>query len=59
MWILILYIYAGVLATGDSVAITNVPGFTSEQSCKLAGDKATDDLVNWSSKVAKFTCVKQ
>ncbi len=59
MWVLILYIYAGMMANGDSVAITNVPGFTSEQSCKSAGTNAADHLVSGSTKVVRFVCVKQ
>ena len=56
-WILIIYIYAGVLASGDSVALTNVQGFTSEASCVAAG-KSAERLTSGSSKVYRFVCVK-
>ena len=57
-WVLILYIYAGMMAKGDSVALTNVPGFTAEAECQAAGRKA-EQLVEGSSKTARFVCVRQ
>ena len=56
-WILIIYIYAGVLSSGDSVALTNVHGFASESSCVVAG-KSAERLTTGSSKVYRFVCVK-
>ena len=58
-WILIVYIYAGVMASGDSVALTNVPGFKSEQECVSAGRTGQNLVSGTSSKVYKFVCVKQ
>lgn len=58
MWVLILYIYAGALSTSDSVSLTSVPGFTSEQACLVAGKKS-NDLVSLSQKNNRFICVKQ
>ena len=57
-FVLILYIYAGILANGDSVSLTNIPGFTTEASCIAAG-KASSKLTDGSSKVTRFICVKQ
>jgi hypothetical protein len=57
-WILILYIYAGAWSKGDSVALTNVPGFKSEAQCEQAGEQAMS-LVNNSYKAAKYVCVEQ
>lgn len=58
MWVLIIYIYAGALASGDSVSLTNVDGFTSQQACQEAGAQGKG-LVSTSSKVYKFVCVQK
>jgi len=58
MWILIVYIYAGVFAKGDSVAIVSVPGFTAQATCEQAG-KQTEKFVAGSAKEHRFQCVKQ
>lgn len=55
-WILIIFIYAGMFSKGDNVAITNVPGFATEQECINAGKKAKT-LVSGTYKDAKFVCV--
>lgn len=57
-WTLVIYIYAGVLAKGDSVTLTHIPGFKTEQSCAFAG-QATRPLVNTSAKELRFVCIKQ
>ena len=55
-WVLIMYIYAGTFASGDSVAITRVPGYTSELSCNKAGHYGAS-LVRNSAKEYRFTCI--
>lgn len=55
-WMLIVYIYAGVWAKGDSVAITSVPMMT-EQACNAAGENL-GSLVSGSTKEIRFACVK-
>lgn len=57
MWILILFIYAGPLSRGDSVALTNVQGFRTEQLCQEAG-RATKPLIRDTVKDVRFVCVK-
>ena len=57
MWTLILYIYAGALAKGDSVTLTNVPGFRTEEICQTAG-RASKTLVRDSYKDVRFICVR-
>ena len=52
-WTLVLYIYAGVLAKGDSVTLLSVPGFKSEQHCAAAGS-ASKPLVSGSAKELRF-----
>ena len=58
MWILVLLVYAGPMATGDSVALQAIPGFKTEASCEEAGKK-TPKLVTASKKEARFVCVQQ
>ena len=54
-WILILFAYAGTLATGDSVSLVT-PIFASEVACASAGE-AAKKLANGSTKVIKYACV--
>lgn len=55
-FVLILYIYAGGWAKGDSVALTTVPGFPSQTDCQTAG-KSASALVAGSTKGVRFICV--
>jgi hypothetical protein len=57
-YILVIFVYAGVMAKGDSVAITAVPGFGSIQQCQIAGEEAKK-LANNTFKEVKYTCLKQ
>lgn len=57
-WVLVIYIYAGILANGDSVAITSIPGFNNRQECVQAGRDA-EGLTSGSSKVYRFVCLKK
>ena len=57
-FILILYIYAGAMASGDSVTLFAVPHFQTIQECNAAGE-ASKSLTSGSSKSARFLCVKQ
>ena len=57
-WTLVIYIYAGVFAQGDSVALTYIQGFKSEASCNTAGN-ATKPLVKGSTKEQRFVCIRQ
>lgn len=56
-WVLVLYIFAGTFAKGDSVTLHSVNGFTNEKACIAAGEKAKP-LVNGSAKEYKYVCVK-
>jgi hypothetical protein len=53
---LILYIYAGVMARGDSVTLYSVP-MQSLAVCEQAG-KAAEGLVRGSLKEYRYVCVK-
>jgi hypothetical protein len=55
-WTLIIYIYAGAMAQGDSVTVTATPMATQEL-CETAGN-ALDSLVSGSTKVVRYLCVK-
>lgn len=55
-YVLILYIYAGAMAQGDSVALTHIP-MSTEQACKAAGE-ASNGLVRATTKNVRYVCVK-
>lgn len=55
-YFLVIYIYAGMLARGDSVAMATVPQ-PSLQACQAAGKEA-EMLVNGSAKELRFVCIK-
>jgi hypothetical protein len=55
-YVLVMYIYAGMMAKGDSVTLSQVDGFTSMQSCQEAG-KAGERLVGGSTKEYRFVCL--
>lgn len=57
MWMLVILAYAGALSNGDSVAITNVGSFQTEQSCIVAGDKVKRMEIG-TFKSIRYTCVK-
>jgi len=57
-WTLILLVYAGALSKGDSVALTHVNGFKTEQLCVAAGEAAKKMTVV-TYKETKFVCVRQ
>jgi hypothetical protein len=56
-FILVLFLYAGTLSKGDSVALESVPGFTTETACMTAGEKA-QALVKYTLKEARYICVQ-
>ena len=57
IWILILFAHAGPLSDKDSMAMTTVPGFTTQASCQAAGEQAVG-LASHTTKLIKYTCVK-
>ena len=57
-WILVMYIYAGVWAKGDSVAMNTIEGFSSIATCQAAGEKFKP-LVNSTSKESRFVCLEK
>jgi hypothetical protein len=55
-YVLIIYIYAGALAQGDSVALTTVP-MQDKVTCETAAKQA-ESLVARSTKVLRTSCLK-
>ena len=55
-YVLVLYIYAGALAKGDSVALTTVP-MQDIATCQKAATQA-ESLVRASTKVLRTACLK-
>lgn len=56
-WILILYAATNAMSSTDSVALTNIPYFETQQECQKAGNLA-QDMANGTYKTIKFVCVK-
>lgn len=57
-WTLVIFIYAGMLAKGDSVALQALPGWTSKTACEQAG-RDLEPLVKTTAKELRFVCVKR
>ncbi|WP_337056732.1 hypothetical protein [Pseudomonas sp. USHLN015] len=55
---LILFLYAGIWADGDSMAVTSVPNFKTLEACEAAG-KQSGALVKGTKKENAFICVQQ
>jgi len=55
-YVLIIYIYAGALAKGDSVALTTVP-MQDKVTCETAAKQA-ESLVHMSTNVLRTSCLK-
>jgi len=55
-WILVLYIYAGPFAKGDSVALATIP-MQNQEVCEIAGKEAEMLTIN-TTKVTRHVCVK-
>ena len=57
IWTLILFAHAGTMSSTDSMALTTVPGFSTQQQCVAAGDNAKR-MALATTKVIKYTCVE-
>lgn len=55
-WFLVIYIYAGAMAQGDSVTLATVP-MATQQLCEQAGVEL-DPLVDGSTKVVRYVCLR-
>lgn len=57
-WILIVFVHAGVLSDKDSMALTNVPGFSAQAECEAAG-RAAERLTQGTTKNTRWVCVQK
>jgi hypothetical protein len=57
IWVLILFAHAGPFSDKDSMALTNVTGFVTEQHCVSAGE-LNKKMASGTTKVIKYTCVQ-
>jgi hypothetical protein len=54
-WILIIFAYAGTMASGDSISLAT-PIFATEVACASAGE-AAKKMTEGTTKVIKYRCV--
>lgn len=57
MWTLILFAHVGAMGTGNSNALTSVPGFATEQLCRSAGQQARG-MAGGSVKSIEYVCAR-
>lgn len=57
-WILVMLVYAGILAKGDSVALQTVTGFDTKARCEAAGQQL-EPLVKTTAKEVRFVCLRK
>ena len=57
-YVLIIFMYAGILSESDSVAMNNVSGFQTKEFFEEAGDKAVKEFTNFGFKSGKYVCVR-
>lgn len=56
-YILVMYIYAGMMANGDSVTLLRAGEFNGIDACNAAGLQG-NELVKKSTKDYRFLCLK-
>lgn len=56
-WTLIILIYAGAWAKGDSVALDHIGGYPDKAACVAAG-AALDPLTAGTAKETRYVCVQ-
>ena len=57
-YILVLFFHVGILGDTDSNAVTNIPGFHTEEACIAAGEKSKR-LTAGTKKETRFVCLEQ
>lgn len=57
LWTLILFAHVGMMSDKDSMALTSVPGFRTQQECQTAGENAKK-MAGGTTKVIKYTCAE-
>lgn len=58
-WILVIFIYAGAMSSGDNVTVTTIPHtFSTEAEC-VANGKKSGKLVSGTSKSHDYVCLSR
>lgn len=57
-YILVMYIYAGIMANGDSVTLVNAGEFNSIDACNAAG-MSGNQLVKGTAKEYRYLCLRK
>lgn len=57
-WVLIIFAHVGAMGSGNSNALTSVPGFYSEAQCNNAG-RLAQHLADNTTKEIRFVCAPQ
>jgi len=60
-YVLVIFMYAGMLSQSDSVAMNNVSGFQTKQLCEEAGKQTVSEFKishYFGFKGGKFVCVR-
>jgi hypothetical protein len=56
-WVLVIYIYVGMLGSGNNMTMTNIGGFHSKESCEAAGQQSEALVKNFLNS-SRFICVE-
>lgn len=57
-YVLVIFMYAGLLSSSDSVAMNNIAGFQTKELCEEAGKHSVKEFKNFGFKSGKFVCVR-
>lgn len=57
-WVLILLVHVGWLGKTDSNSLVSVPGFSSVEECRAAGE-SSKQLVSGTKKELAYVCVQR
>lgn len=57
-WVLVIFVHSGAFSKADSVALTNIPGFSSLSECQTAG-KESKKLTDGTVKGTDFVCLQR
>ncbi len=55
-YVLVLYVYAGMLSKGDSVALTRIDTYQTAEACREAAMVA-EPLVKGTFKELRYACI--
>lgn len=55
-YILVVFIYVGMLTEGEAVTLQTIPGWKSKEACESAG-KQLKPLVSGTTKELNYVCI--